>query len=51
MLKVTRQRVDEITRTHPDFPEPEVVLASGRIWKRAEVEAWARRTGRIRGKP
>lgn len=48
LLGVSRQRVDEITRTHADFPEPEAVLASGRVWKREDVEAWARRTGRMR---
>ena len=47
LLGVTRQRVDELSRTHEDFPEPEATLASGRIWRRSEIEAWARRTGRI----
>jgi predicted DNA-binding transcriptional regulator AlpA len=46
MLGVTRQRVDEISRTHDDFPAPEATLASGRVWKRADVEAWAKRRGR-----
>lgn len=47
LLGVTRQRVDELSRTHADFPEPEAVLASGRVWRREDVEAWARRTGRL----
>jgi predicted DNA-binding transcriptional regulator AlpA len=47
MLGVSRQRVHAITRTHPDFPPPIAELASGRIWRRADVEAWARRTGRL----
>lgn len=47
MLGVSRQRVDAISRTHEDFPAPEAELASGRIWLRKEIEAWARRSGRI----
>ena len=47
MLGVTRQRIDEITRTKPDFPEPEVELKSGRVWQRAAVEKWARAAGRL----
>lgn len=47
MLGVTRQSVDELSRTREDFPQPVVRLASGRIWKRKDVEAWARRTGRL----
>jgi prophage regulatory protein len=27
----------------PDFPEPAERLASGRIWRRADVEAWAKK--------
>lgn len=42
LLGVSRQRVDEITRTHADFPVPEAELRSGRIWKRADVEKWAK---------
>lgn len=47
MLRVTRQRVDAITRTHEDFPAPVAELASGRIWLRKEVEGWARHAGRL----
>lgn len=47
LLGVTRQRVDRITRTHEDFPAPAAELASGRVWRRADVETWARRTGRL----
>ena len=46
MLGVSRQRVDAIARTHEDFPAPEAVLASGRIWLRVAIEDWARSTGR-----
>jgi hypothetical protein len=47
MLGVTRQRVDQLARDDPSFPEPAAVLATGRIWERAVVEAWARETGRM----
>ncbi len=46
MLEVSRQYVDRLSRSD-DFPEPEVELASGRVWKRTAVEAWARRNGRV----
>jgi hypothetical protein len=47
MLELTRQRVNAIVRTHEDFPRPVAELSAGRIWCRKEVEAWARRTGRL----
>jgi hypothetical protein len=40
MLGVSRQRADQITRHYADFPSPEVVLSSGRIWSRVSVERW-----------
>lgn len=46
LLGVSRQRVHQLTR-RADFPEPEVKLATGRVWKRADVEAWARTRGRL----
>ncbi len=46
LLGVSRQRVDQLSRTD-DFPLPVAELAIGRVWLRAEVEEWARRTGRI----
>ena len=45
MLGVTRQRIDQLSRA-ADFPAPEATLQSGRIWKREDVETWARETGR-----
>jgi predicted DNA-binding transcriptional regulator AlpA len=36
---VSAQRVYEITK-RPDFPAPVAVLIMGRIWRRADVEAW-----------
>ena len=46
MLGVSRQRLDQPTRTE-GFPEPTAELAIGRVWERADVEAWARETGRL----
>ena len=47
LLGVTRQRVDAIARTHPDFPKPVADLAAGRIWQRRDIENWARKVGRL----
>jgi prophage regulatory protein len=47
LLGVTRQRVDAIARTHPDFPKPQAELQAGRVWLRTEVEDWGRKTGRL----
>lgn len=46
MLDVTRQRVYQLTNEDPTFPEPEVELASGRVWKREAIERWAKANGR-----
>ena len=48
MLGVSRQRVDAIARTHPDFPKPQAELTAGRVWLRAEIETWAREAGRLK---
>jgi len=47
MLGVTRQRVDKISRTDPDFPAPVADLHAGRIWRKSDIVAWARGTGRM----
>jgi prophage regulatory protein len=47
MLGVSRQYVDRLTRGS-GFPVPEAELASGRVWKREDVESWARATGRLK---
>jgi predicted DNA-binding transcriptional regulator AlpA len=46
-LNVSRQRVHQLIRDHPDFPAPVAELASGRIWLRKDIEEWARRVGRL----
>jgi hypothetical protein len=52
LLRVTRQRVDAIARSHTDFPEPVGRLAAGRIWRRSAILAWAKRNGRrVHGTP
>jgi prophage regulatory protein len=45
LLGVSRQRADQLTRTER-FPEPVAVLSAGRIWRRVDVQDWARATGR-----
>jgi predicted DNA-binding transcriptional regulator AlpA len=46
MLGVSRQYVDRLSREDPAFPAPEVELASGRVWTRQAVVAWAKAAGR-----
>ena len=43
---LSRQRVQKLTETDADFPEPVAVLARGRVWSRQVIEEWARDTGR-----
>jgi len=42
---VSRQRVQQLINRE-DFPEPFDVLDMGKVWLRADVEAWARSHGR-----
>ena len=46
MLGVTRQRVHQVARSE-GFPAPVAELTAGHIWHRADVERWARATGRL----
>ena len=39
--------VYEWQRRHEDFPKPVAQLTMGKLWHWPEVEAWARRTGRV----
>lgn len=34
-------------RRYPDFPEPVAVLQQAMVWSWADVEEWARATGRL----
>lgn len=44
-----RSSVSVYRRRYEDFPEPIVDMGAGRclLWLRPDVEAWARRTGRL----
>ena len=48
MLNISPQRVHQLHAAVRGFPEPVAVLAAGRIWRRRDIEAWARETGRMR---
>lgn len=41
MLKVNRATASKYAR-RPDFPEPVANLGRGRVWNRADIEAWGR---------
>ncbi len=43
ILGVSGPRVVQIADAYPDFPQPEVVLAAGRVWRRSSIEEWVRR--------
>ena len=43
---ISRQRVQKLTETDADFPEPGAVLVRGRVWSRQAIEEWAKDTGR-----
>jgi len=42
---LSRQRIQQLIN-RPDFPKPEAELEMGKVWRREDVEAWARATGR-----
>ena len=46
MLGVSRQRVQQLV-ARPDFPAPDAVLAMGKVWRKADVTAWAKAHGRL----
>jgi|GEM_PF-1096331 len=50
ILRVARQRIAELERTHEHFPRPLAELAATKVWDaaalRAYDEAWERRPGR-----
>lgn len=47
LLGVSRQRVDALSRRKGSFPQPAAVLQTGRVWRRADIEKWAREEGRL----
>lgn len=46
-LGVGRQMVHQWRQRHEDFPEPVARLEQALVWHWPDVEAWARRTGRL----
>lgn len=43
---VSRQRVQQLINSG-DWPAPEVELDMGKVWKREDIEQWARSHGRM----
>lgn len=41
------QVVHDWRRRHPDFPEPVAQLSQVLVWAWPDVEAWAKKTGRL----
>lgn len=41
------QAVHKWRERYPDFPKPVARLTQGFVWAWPDVEAWARRTGRL----
>lgn len=39
--------VHDWRRRHPDFPDPIARLGNISVWAWPDIEAWARRTGRL----
>jgi DNA-binding CsgD family transcriptional regulator len=50
LLGVSKQRVSELRRTHPEFPEPVADQAAGPVWAKSSLglflDEWPRRAGR-----
>ncbi len=45
MFGVSRQRVQQMVN-RADFPEPEVTLKMGKVWRTDDVRTWAAEHGR-----
>ncbi len=43
LFGVSRQRIHQLAREHPDFLWPAAELKAGKIWLRRDLEEWARR--------
>jgi len=49
LLDMSRAGADKLVKRESTFPAPVAVLTGRtRVWKRADVERWARETGRIK---
>jgi hypothetical protein len=51
ILEVSRQRVNELARTHSRFPPPLARVATGPLWTREAIEHFAGIRGRRPGRP
>ena len=47
LLDVSKQRVNQLMEEDDSFPAPVEQLSVGRIWRRADVEKWAKNAGRL----
>jgi prophage regulatory protein len=47
VLGASKQRAHQLSQV-PGFPKPATTLATGRVWRRADVERWARKAGRLK---
>ncbi|QLQ11897.1 MAG: DNA-binding protein [Nocardioidaceae bacterium] len=45
-LGVTRARISQLAKVE-GFPSPTATLAAGPVWESADIERWAKETGRI----
>jgi prophage regulatory protein len=46
LLSVSRQRAAQLAK-RDDFPDPIGAMGRGKVWRRRDVERWARKTGRL----
>jgi predicted DNA-binding transcriptional regulator AlpA len=51
LLGVMRQRVNQLMHERDDFPTPLAELAIGKVWRRSDIEAWAKHLPRRPGRP
>jgi hypothetical protein len=49
ILGVSRQRVHQLRDTYRDFPDPVGQVGGRDVWRRTDIERWARRHGRATG--
>jgi predicted DNA-binding transcriptional regulator AlpA len=47
LLELSRERVRQL-RKQPGFPEPLGRVGNYVVWRRADIETWARAAGRIK---
>jgi hypothetical protein len=51
ILGANRQRVHQLARSHPDFPEPLYRLGVGSLWIRQSIETFGQHWNRKPGRP